>query len=1503
MATEFTQGRPTGPAVALTPRFRCGHGAGGAVREADEALVTGRPGRALDAYLRLLADHPRSDFCDRVLYARAAEAALAARCPRIAHDVAAAAIRRTGDQPVGADAVLTVRSLALWARALLALDRTEAAAAALRRAQNTTQRDTAVDLLVRLTAAEIHLAQEAPFDDLDTAIDRLTSMLSRHDLNPSEPGVLPPLLIGLGRLFVRQGRLQPAREAFDLAGQHTAVTGWVARKGMFAVFDQHPESDRRWRYAAADWAEALCEEAHCRAAMRDDCSDSDAPLVFRLAAISAANRGDAETAARLSACRVHLEQVAGGEPSVWAVPHEPEANFLFLFADEAAQRRWAALHEGVQGIHAIALAGTGSAGGVTKGETSPLAWWAGRSDAKRLRDAARSAHEVFARLHASAPETFGAMYDRVGRTISVLDTLIGGEPIDGSGGATGRAAGPEPRQNTAPEPDHVSERRAESVPPDGDAAKGTTTTRPTPAKRRPGPGRNRPSGFPTLPTAVPSPYKNMTTSIPRAERPQPGALPLPPWLDEEIRAAGARCWVMLTAAAEAHRLGHGQVGSEHLLLAVCEDGDCAGLLRPLGITVAEVRSRVTDLVGPDPDRRSAVPLSARARTVLALAGVHARHQGTDRIRPVHVLSALALEGRSVGAHLLTLLGADHDELLSRVRLHTASHRPADATVPSVPTVEGLPSLARFTTAARRTVTRAASWAAASTGGLLDHVLLLRAAAAEGWEQTARLPADGNNPVHPLPPATPSPLTDPVPSPGAEAASGTGDAEAACTEAADGPASPPHTLPHRVLLTPAARRVLVAASADAARRGHPGVDLDDLRRTIFRDHPTLGPPGTPSPRRTEEHEPTPDAGARNILATAHAQAVASGHPYIGPEHLRSALDADAHGADLAGTHAPPCGSAEGRRHYDDPLPLTPRATRALAVAAATARSAGRESFTVTDLMQGLSDVAPTPDLRPQITGPPPSASATTDNDITAGKALQDAAGQRFHTTLVRYLERALGENERKTSRLLARGHSEDGDEAEYRRRLQELRDVQEEQLEVLRLLCRHDPTGRRDRLIEALLATARRRRDDPLVTAALDEATRLARQAPRSRPEQTWHLARTLAEIGTVHQEAGRNRGAIALYDEALGQVDTVEDPDGRWEAPGRPDAPDLSETPAPQAVTELRGWALAQRAQCLAAEGPEAETTALLRVANHQRRRLTTDQAAPQSAQVTADLGRIAKRLNDLGRYDRALVVASGAIDAVGSPLPELAIVHDQRAWALLQLNRGDLGRRDLDDAVRLAPEDAFHVTRRGIHLLRTGRIDEAIADFDRALALSPTYTLPRHRRGEAHLRAGRHRDALADLDAVLLVQDSAAAFLARGQTWRALGDPEAALRDHTTANAADPDCSWTRYEYGLTLFATGATDRARRQIGEAIRQERASYEEPTPWRFTSAANLAVLHTALGAERQAHRWLSTAFNYRNHPWMVTDFHHDLEELSRTLPDRSGLCTALTRVASPSGRPR
>ncbi|PZH00016.1 hypothetical protein C1I97_23600 [Streptomyces sp. NTH33] len=1400
MVRPFTPQRPSGPVIALTPRFRCSHGAGGAVREADRALVTGRFARALDAYLRILADHPRNGgFCDRVLRARTAEAALAARCPGIAHDLAAAAVRHSGGAPVGAEAVLTARALALRARAHLASGRTEAAAATLRRAQSTAHRDPAVDKLVRMSAAEIHLARETPGEDLDSALDPLLSMLSRHRLNPSKPGVSPPLLIGLGRSLLRLDRIELACEIFALAAQHTGVTGWIGRHGIFALGEHHPESHRRWRYAVAQWTEALCEEAHCRAALGSECFDSESWLLYGLAATSAANCGDAETAARLAACGEYLHQRAGTGRGEWVVPREPEANFPFLFADRAAQRRWAALHDGVGAIR-IASTGVPSASEQGDPQQLELAWWAGRSDPRRLRDAARTADDVFSRLNASAPETFGALYGTVGRTIGELQALIGGEPILGAAQQGVTAADP--------------------------------AARPTSAGARPA-GYRRDLSMPRLPVAV-GPYKDPVAAIPRAERPQPGAFLPPLWLDEAVRETGERCWTVLTAAAEAHRLGHSHVGSEHLLLAVSGDGECAALLRPLGIGPEAVRRCVTGLIGPDPRRRAAVSLTVRARALLALAGAHARHRDTGRVRPVYVLGALVLDGRGVGAHILTTLGADRDELLARVRGHTAPDAPAGLPRPAI---EGLPPLGRYTAAARRAVDRAGRWAAASTSGLLDPVLLLRALAAEGWAQTEHLPPELDGLVR-----------------SAADAAGTG------TASPPGSVPSPGSAPSRVTLTPAARRILVTASAESARRCHPGVDVDQLMRTALRDRT---PPDAFAPGE-DEAAPALDDDAMAVLDAAHASAAAAAVPYIGPEHLATAVDGNEDGAPLAAGLDRPRSPGELRPAV--PLPLTPRAAEALATAVAHARSDRHAAVTKADLVRGLARIAPASETRPPGTGAQPPGTA------------EDTNGQQFHTHLVRLLERALNDIDRQTTRLLERGHSVDGDEDEHNRRLREVQDVRGERLEVLRLLCRHAPDQYETQLIEGLITTARGRQD-ALASSALEEAARRARRVVHPSREQALGTARTLTEIAVVHQESDRGRTALSLYDEALARLAAAQDePGGTGEG------------------ADLRDRALVQRAQCLAADGPEAETAALLLACDHHCRRLETAPSSPHHAQAMATVERMAQRLSDIGRHDKALVVTSRALDAGVTPSPELAGVHAERSHALWMLNRGDLGRGDLDSAVRLAPEHPLYVTRRGSHLMWTGHLDAAIADFDRALALAPGFSLPRRRRGEAHLRAGRHADALSDLDAVLPHDPvPTAALVPRGQALRALGDVKAALRDLTSANATDPNCSWTRYQYALALAATGSVDRSRRQLGAAIRQESMSYRVPDPWRFTSAANLAVYHAALGAGPQAHRWLRTALNYRHHPWMVADFRSDLEELSRTIPELTALCEELADV--------
>jgi ATP-dependent Clp protease ATP-binding subunit ClpA len=171
--------------------------------------------------------------------------------------------------------------------------------------------------------------------------------------------------------------------------------------------------------------------------------------------------------------------------------------------------------------------------------------------------------------------------------------------------------------------------------------------------------------------------------------------------------------VVVEAQVTARRLGHGKVGTEHLLLTLLQgDGIAARVLSGLGITPAaverevlaevgrgplgagdaealgaigidldEVRRRIEASFGPGalhwrPGRRHRpwrppmlaghIPFSARAKKVLelslreALALKH-RHIGTE-----HILLGLVREGEGLGMLVLTRLGTGPDAIRARV---------------------------------------------------------------------------------------------------------------------------------------------------------------------------------------------------------------------------------------------------------------------------------------------------------------------------------------------------------------------------------------------------------------------------------------------------------------------------------------------------------------------------------------------------------------------------------------------------------------------------------------------------------------------------------------------------------------------------------------------------------------------------------------------------------------------------------------------------------------------
>lgn len=125
---------------------------------------------------------------------------------------------------------------------------------------------------------------------------------------------------------------------------------------------------------------------------------------------------------------------------------------------------------------------------------------------------------------------------------------------------------------------------------------------------------------------------------------------------DEARAILAR------ARAEAHRLGHGYVGTEHLLLGLvggpAEDAGVR-LLAAQGVSVAEVVEALESAVrrGTGTGGQVELPYTGRAKRVLEYA-LKSGSQSTPRqVGSEQILVGILLEERGIAAQVLTRLGA------------------------------------------------------------------------------------------------------------------------------------------------------------------------------------------------------------------------------------------------------------------------------------------------------------------------------------------------------------------------------------------------------------------------------------------------------------------------------------------------------------------------------------------------------------------------------------------------------------------------------------------------------------------------------------------------------------------------------------------------------------------------------------------------------------------------------------------------------------------------------
>ena len=128
--------------------------------------------------------------------------------------------------------------------------------------------------------------------------------------------------------------------------------------------------------------------------------------------------------------------------------------------------------------------------------------------------------------------------------------------------------------------------------------------------------------------------------------------------------------VLAQSEVEARHLGHGFVGTEHLLLALFDspDGLAAQVLGEIGITKSMVETQIVALIKPGTESEERrLPFTPRAKAVVRSAVHEALQLGHNYVGTEHLLLGLFTDGDAVAAKVLVQLGVNVDATRARIR--------------------------------------------------------------------------------------------------------------------------------------------------------------------------------------------------------------------------------------------------------------------------------------------------------------------------------------------------------------------------------------------------------------------------------------------------------------------------------------------------------------------------------------------------------------------------------------------------------------------------------------------------------------------------------------------------------------------------------------------------------------------------------------------------------------------------------------------------------------------
>ncbi|WP_426449967.1 ATP-dependent protease ATP-binding subunit ClpC [Paenibacillus sp. S-38] len=154
--------------------------------------------------------------------------------------------------------------------------------------------------------------------------------------------------------------------------------------------------------------------------------------------------------------------------------------------------------------------------------------------------------------------------------------------------------------------------------------------------------------------------------------------------------------VLSLAQEEAVRLGHNNIGTEHILLGLIREGEgiAAKALIALGLGLEKIQDEVESLIGRGQEQPSNIAYTPRAKKVIELSMDEARKLGHTYVGTEHILLGLIREGEGVAARVLGNLGVSLNkarqqvlQLLGSSEVVSPNHgNPANV---NTPTLDGL----------------------------------------------------------------------------------------------------------------------------------------------------------------------------------------------------------------------------------------------------------------------------------------------------------------------------------------------------------------------------------------------------------------------------------------------------------------------------------------------------------------------------------------------------------------------------------------------------------------------------------------------------------------------------------------------------------------------------------------------------------------------------------------------------------------------------------------------